>query len=325
MHQSGFTPGDCTIHQLVYLYNTFLKALNDKKDVRIVFCDQSKAFDHVWHLGLLYKLECIGITGDLLEWFHSYLNNREQRVIIHGSNSRWGKIPAGVSQGTHLGPLLFLIYINDIRENIKSNIKLFADDSSLYVIIDGDTVNATKQLNDDLTQISAWADNWLVRFNASKSKALTISLKKNKDTIELPLTFNNSLLDTVTKHKHLGIEINSNLTWKDHCKTICENASKKLNILATLKTLTDRKTLTTMYTSFVRPGLEYGSIIFCNCSGTEDELLESVQRRGFKIITGGIVRTLTIHLYNEVGLESLKARRDRNVLLFFFKIITPNI
>ena len=88
MHQSGFTPGDSTIHQLVYLYNTFLKALNDKKDVRIVFCDQSKAFDRVWHQGLLYKLECIGITGDLLEWFHSYLDNREQRVIIHGSNSR---------------------------------------------------------------------------------------------------------------------------------------------------------------------------------------------------------------------------------------------
>ena len=137
--------------------------------------------------------------------------------------ARWGKIPAGVPQGAHLGPLLFLIYINDITENIKSNIKLFADDTSLYVIIDGDAVNATKQLNDDLTQISEWADNWLVKFNASKSKALTISLKKNKDTIELPLTFNNSLLDTVTKHKHLGIEINSNLTWKDHCKTICEN------------------------------------------------------------------------------------------------------
>ena len=113
-------------------------------------------------------------------------------------------------------------------------------------------MNATKQLNDDLTQISAWADNWLVKFNASKSKALTISLKKDKDAIELPLTFNNSLLDTVTKHKHLRIEINSNLTWKDHCKTICENASKKLNILATLKTLIDRKTLTTMYTSFVK-------------------------------------------------------------------------
>ena len=148
--------------------------------IRIVFCDQSNGFDRVWHQGLLYKLECIGITGDLLEWFHSYLDNRKQRVIIHGSNSRWGKIPAGVPKGAHLGPLLFLIYINDITENIKSNIKLFDDDTSLYVNLHGDAVNATKQLNDDLTQIGAWADNWLVKFNASKSKALTISLKKNR-------------------------------------------------------------------------------------------------------------------------------------------------
>ena len=84
MHQSGFTPGDSTAHQLVYLYNTFGKALNDKKDIRIVFCDQSKAIDGVWHQGLLYKLECIGITGDLLSWLRSYLHNREQGVIIHG-------------------------------------------------------------------------------------------------------------------------------------------------------------------------------------------------------------------------------------------------
>ena len=117
------------MHQLVYLYNTFCKALNDKKDVRIVFCDQSKAFDRVWHQGLLYKLECIGITGDLLSWFQSYLHRRQQRVIIHGVNSQWGIIPAGVPQGATLGPMLFLIYINDITEKIKSNIKLFADDT----------------------------------------------------------------------------------------------------------------------------------------------------------------------------------------------------
>ena len=96
---------------------------------------------------------------------------------------------------------------------------------------------------------------------------------------------------------------------------------KKINILAKLKNLIDRKTLTTMYTSFIRPGLEYGSIVFCNCTDTEDEILESVQRRAFKIITGGIVRTPTNNLYDEIGMETLKVRRDRNVLLFFFKII----
>ena len=134
-HQSGFTPGDSTVHQLVYLYDTFCKALNDKKDVRIVFCDQSKAFDHVWHQGLLYKLKCIGITGDLLSWFQSYLHKRHQRVIIHGSNSQRGMIPAGVLQGATLGPLLFLIYINNITEKITSNIRLFADNTPLYITV----------------------------------------------------------------------------------------------------------------------------------------------------------------------------------------------
>ena len=110
IHQSGFTPGDSTVHQLVYLYNTFCKVLNDKKEVRIIFCNQSKDFDRVWHQGLLYKLECIGITGDLLSSFHSYLHRRQQRVIIHGVNSQWVMIPAGV---------LFLIYINDITKKLS--------------------------------------------------------------------------------------------------------------------------------------------------------------------------------------------------------------
>ena len=106
-----------------------------KKDIRIVCCGQSKEFDRVWHQGLLYKLECIGITGDLLSWFRSYLHNREQAVIIHGSSSKWGKIPAGVPQGAVVGPLTFLIYINDITENIKSTSSFFADLQSLPVVV----------------------------------------------------------------------------------------------------------------------------------------------------------------------------------------------
>ena len=158
------------MHQLAYLYNTFCKALNDKKDARIVFCDQSKAFDRVWHQGLLYKLECIGITGDLLSWFQSYFHRRQQRVIIHGVNSQWGIIPAGGASRCYFGIMLFKSYINDITEKIKSNIKLFADDTSLYVTIDEDAVNTANQLNDDLNQISTWAETWLVKFNANKSK-----------------------------------------------------------------------------------------------------------------------------------------------------------
>ena len=119
------------------------------------------------------------------------------------------------------------------------------------------------------------------RFN--KSKALTVTLKtKNTHNLDLPLSLNNTAVDTVSSHKHLGMEITSNLSWKDHILTVSENANKKLNILAKLKMLVDRKSLITMDTSFIRSGMEHGSIVYCNCSDTDHETLESVQRRAFK-------------------------------------------
>ena len=100
-----------------------------------IFCDISKAFDRVWHKGLLYKLQTVGITGHLLQWFTDYLNNSVQRVVLPGVFSHWTYLKAGGPQGSILGPLLFLIYINGIVCNINSSIRLFADDTSLYIIV----------------------------------------------------------------------------------------------------------------------------------------------------------------------------------------------
>ncbi len=128
--QSGFIKGDSTVNQLVYVYNDICKALDDGKEVRAVFCDISKAFDRVWHRGLLFKLSSIGVTGCLYQWFASYLSSRKQRVVYANASSEWSYINAGVPQGSILGPLLFLIYINDIVNEINSKIRLFADDTS---------------------------------------------------------------------------------------------------------------------------------------------------------------------------------------------------
>ena len=142
-------------------------------------------------------------------------------------------------------------------------------------------MNAANQLNDDSNQISTWAETWLVKFNANKSKTLTVTLK-SLGNLELPLSFNNTTLQSVVKHKHLGVELSTNLSWKDHITTISENADKKLNVLAKLKYLLDRKTLTTIYTSFIQPSLEYASIVFCNCTETEEDILESVQKKSIQ-------------------------------------------
>ena len=134
--QSGFMPGDSTINQLVSMYHIFAEALDNKKDVRLVFCDVTAAFDRVWHTGLLHKLYNIGIKGNLLLWLEDYLSNRTQRVVLQGVSSSWGNINAGVPQGSVLGPLLFLIYINYLPEVVESSVRLFADDTTLFVIVD---------------------------------------------------------------------------------------------------------------------------------------------------------------------------------------------
>jgi hypothetical protein len=178
VHQSGFLPGDSTVNQLVNLYNTFSKALDEKKDVSIVFCDISKAFDRVWHNGLLYKLEKVGVGGNLLQWFGDYLRGRKQRVVLNGQKSTYSEIKAGVPQGSVLGPLLFLVYINDIVEKIQGNIKLFADDTVLYVDIDRVEL-AEEILQQDLQKLKEWSDQWLVKFNSAKTVQMRVSLKHN--------------------------------------------------------------------------------------------------------------------------------------------------
>ena len=134
--QSGFVPDDSNTNQLLDIYKTFCKALDEGKEVCAVFCDVSKAFDRVWHKGLLFKLKSVGINGTLLQWFTDYLKDRKQRVVLPGVSSDWCFIKAGVPQGSILGPLLFLVFINDIEEEINSSIRLFADDTSLYIIVD---------------------------------------------------------------------------------------------------------------------------------------------------------------------------------------------
>ena len=316
--QSGFVPGDSTVNQLVDLYNTFCKTLDDGKEVRAIFCDISKAFDRVWHRGLLYKLRRAGITGSLLSWFSHYLQDRKQRVVLPGASSNWSSVQAGVPQGSILGPLLFLLYINDIVEDIQSSIRLFADDTSLYIIVD-DPLGAAITLNSDLSRIHRWASQWLVTFNPSKSESLLFSRKINKP-YHPPLTMNYQQVTEVTNHKHLGLYFSSKGTWHEHIEYIKKKAWQRIYIMRRCKFLLDRKSLQTIYFSFIRPLLEYADVVWSNCTQYEAQELELIQNEAARIVTGA-TRLVSINsLLTETGWESLHERRRKHKLIFFFKM-----
>ena len=317
--QSGFTPGDSAVYQLIDLYDTFCRALDDGKEVRVVFCDISKAFDRVWHRGLLFKLRRMGICGPLLNWFQSYLNNRLQRVALEGCVSDYREIKAGVPQGSILGPLLFLIYINDIVNDINSCIRLFADDTSLYLIVE-DPAMAADLMNSDLEKIHKWSENWLVKFNPNKTEQLIISRKANPNR-HPPGIMNNVHIQNVTQHKHLGLIINKTCTWNDHITEMATKAWKRINIFRSLRFKLDRKTLEIIYFSFIRPCLEYADVVWDNCTNTEKHEIEKIQHEAAFIVTGATRSCPKSKLLEETGWESLDHRRYKHRLTTFHKMI----
>ena len=169
--QSGFRKGDSCVSQLLSITHEIYKGFdaNPTLDTRGVFLDISKAFDRVWHDGLILKLKSFGISGSLILLIESFLSERFQRVVIDGQASEWARISAGAPQGSILGPLFFLIYINDLPNDIISKIKIFADDSSLFSLII-DQIRCANELNADLLKISEWAHQWKMSFNPDPTK-----------------------------------------------------------------------------------------------------------------------------------------------------------
>ena len=189
-HQSGFRPGDPTINQLLSITTEIYHAFETLDETRAVFLDISKAFDKVWHEGLIFKLRCNGVNGHLIEILRNFLSNRNQRVVLNGIESSWEPTFSGVPQGSVLGPLFFLIYINDLTNNISANIKLFADDSSLFIKV-RDVDTAQKLLSQDLDKITLWAHQWKMQFNPDITKQAieVIFSSKYKKLSHPPLSF----------------------------------------------------------------------------------------------------------------------------------------
>ena len=216
-NQSGFKPGDSCINQLIAITHEICQSFDAGYEVRGVFLDISKAFDNVWHDGLIFKLKQNGISGKLLNLIKDFLKNRKQRVVLNGQFSSWADADAGVPQGSILGPLLFLIYINDVTNGLSSSAKLFADDTSLFSVVFN--VDATaKELNDDLAKVQDWALRWKMSFNPDISKQAqeVIFSRKLKKNPHPPLMFNSNLVNKASSQRHLGIILDESLSFEEH-------------------------------------------------------------------------------------------------------------
>ena len=197
--QSGFLPNHSTTHQLIDIYHNILLSLENKHYTSLVFCDFSKAFDRVWHRGLILKLENYGFTGSLLSWFKDYLYNRKQCVKIANHVSETKSITSGVPQGSVLGPLLFLIYINDIADSLSSICNLYADDTSL-MFSSADLLHLQTVTNNDIVKLQNWSKKWLMSFNPSKTEIMLISYINLQFVPNF--TFDNTDIPVVDTHKH---------------------------------------------------------------------------------------------------------------------------
>ena len=241
-----------------------------------------------------------------LNWFSDYLQDRKQRVVLPGANSSWTSIKAGVPQGSILGPLLFLLYINDIVEDIHSSIRLFADDTSLYIIVDN-PIQAAEQLNSDLLKIHLWATKWLVRFNPEKSESMLFSRKINKPFHPQVIMDQKNIVE-VDSHKHLGVVFSKDCTWHDHLELTKSKAWSRINVMRKLKFQLDRKSLQTIYFSFICPILEYADVVWNNCTQYESNELEKIQNEAARIVTGATKLVSINSLLTETGWETLAFR-----------------
>ena len=238
-NQSGFRPSDSCINQLLAITHEIFEAFdcNPSLEVRAVFVDISKIFDKVWHEGLLYKLKSMGISGELYNLLENYLSGRFQRVILNGQTSLWRPVLAGVPQGSILGPLLFLIYINDLPNELKSNAKLFADDTPLYTVA-RDKNESANILNNDPQLISKWDYQWKMLFNPDPNKpAQEMLFSRKKQLQNHPnISLNNIQIERSGHQKHLGLILDKKLNFKKHVDGAISKVNKGISVIKKTQT-----------------------------------------------------------------------------------------
>ena len=309
---------------MIQAVHDWARTLNCRSSSHCLFLDFAKAFDSVPHQHLLLRLECLGISGDLLSWLGSYLTSRSQCVVINGHYSEWLPVLSGVPQGSILGPLMFILYIDDLHSLVQSSsLKIYADDVALYAAVSSqqDCVD----LQGDLSRIHDWSLRWQLKLSPSKCEALNITNKRSP----IPFTYHIGSVPVTwcNKVKYLGVVITSNLKWNDHCQRIVHKATQSLNRLRrAMYGCTDRaKALA--YLALVRPCLEYCNVVWNLHTSKNIDLIESVQRRAARWIKSSFDSTVfrwtksSSECLDELRWPSLEMRRNYMCVVMLYAIL----
>ena len=311
--QSGFRTKRSTVTLLTEAVNDWSLCLEQRSTIHCLLLDFAKAFDSVPHERLLLKLSSLGIHGDVLQWLRYFLTKRKQRVVINGVFSDWASVTSGVPQGTVLGPLLFLLYVNDLDCIIKhSTIRLFADDVLLYA--SANTMEECSSLQDDLTAVHHWANCWQLKLNPDKCEALAITNKRNP--CKFTYSINQQPISWHSPVKYLGLCVDSKLSWHNHSMFVASKATRSVNCLRRSMFGCSCEAKYGAYRAIVCPILEYAAVVWCPHAKGDINLLESIQGRAARWICGSRWKptdsSWTISSSNcctRLNLPSLQARR----------------
>ena len=274
-YQHGFRRGHSCETQLITVIEQLARNLDSSMQTDLLLLDFSKAFDAVPRKRLLMKLEHYGIRGCLAKWIESWLVGKSQSVVVIGTYSSQAMVKSGVPQGTVLGPLMFLLYINDIGNEINSNLRLFADDSILYGIVNN--FQDAQALQADLNKLVEWAQKWQMTFNSSKCVMLRVSRSVND--VDFSYEMMGRLLESVESHKYLGVEIDRKLSWNKHISAITGKGNRALGFIRRNLHNCPEEVKKQAYYSLIRPHFEYASSAWDPHTQKNIKAIEGVQRR----------------------------------------------
>jgi hypothetical protein len=315
--QHGFLPKKSCITNLLETMDILTQAIEDGYPIDIIFLDFAKAFDTVAHSRLILKLSSYGIVDRLLNWIKAFLGDRFQRVVLGDNISEWIRVLSGVPQGSVLGPLLFVIFINDLVKNLPDSCKckLFADDTKLISIIKCNQDCDKLQLA--LDKLVQWSNTWLLKFNNDKCKVMHCGVNNN----EYDYVMESKSLSKTELERDLGVYVSKDLNWQYHINYMVNKANRVLGSIKHTFSYLDANSIKLLFTSLVRPHLEYAAPIWNpNSSGIgKSQQIENIQRRATR--TQDLKRFSYQDRLYLLNLPSLENRRSRGDLIQFFKIM----